>query len=188
MGLELRVTAMNANTLRLSVAAIDEILDKTYGDGSVVARTWPAPLLKVEDSQTPQTIAWGKNKITVGVKPLRLTVEKEGRASRRSWSFDVATNRITFRYGDGPIYGLGGGLHPLDRRGTKDMMRNGSGENLRLYGARTPIPWLVGTSGWGLFFHEPTGNFDLTGDVGVFHPSDVRAWAGCVSHDRRYSG
>ena len=47
VGLELRVTAMNANTLRLSVAAIDEILDKTYGDGSVVSRTWPAPLLKV---------------------------------------------------------------------------------------------------------------------------------------------
>jgi hypothetical protein len=66
VGLELRVTAMNANTLRLSVAAIDEILDKTYGDGSVVARTWPAPLLKVGDSQTPQTIAWGKNKVTVG--------------------------------------------------------------------------------------------------------------------------
>jgi hypothetical protein len=46
VGLELRVTAMNANTLRLSVAAVDEILDKTYGDGSVVARTWPSPLLK----------------------------------------------------------------------------------------------------------------------------------------------
>ncbi len=173
VGLELRVTAMNANTLRLSVAAIDEILDKTYGDGSVVSRTWPAPLLKVADSQTPQTMAWGKNKITVGVKPLRVTVEKEGQGIAQELVFDVSTNRITFRYGDGPIYGLGGGLHPLDRRGTKDMMRNGSGENLRLYGARTPIPWLVGTSGWGLFFHEPTGNFDLTGELGIFHPSDV---------------
>src|ERR1700733_3133256 len=70
VGLELRVTAMNANTLRLSVAAIDEILDKTYGDGSLVSRTWAAPLLKVGDSQTPQTIVWGKNKITVEVKPL----------------------------------------------------------------------------------------------------------------------
>jgi alpha-glucosidase (family GH31 glycosyl hydrolase) len=173
VGLELRVTAMNANTLRMSVAAIDEVLDKTYGDGSVVGRTWPAPLLKITDAATPQTISWGKNKIAVGVKPLRLTVEKEGKGIAQELVFDVATNRITFRYGDGPIYGLGGGLHPLDRRGTKDMMRNGSGENLRVYGARTPIPWLVGTSGWGLFFHEPTGSFDLTGDVGVFHPSDV---------------
>ena len=173
VGLELRITAMNANTLRLSVAAIDEILDRTYGDGSVVARIWPVPLLKVGDSQTPQTIAWGKNKIAVEVKPLRLTVEREGRGIAQELVFDVTMNRITFRYGDGPIYGLGGGLHPLDRRGTKDMMRNGSGENLRIYGARTPIPWLVGTSGWGLFFHEPTGSFDLTGEVGVFHPSDV---------------
>jgi hypothetical protein len=129
VGLELRVTAMNANTLRLSVAATDEILDRTYGDGSVVARTWPAPLLKVGDSETPQTISWGKNKITVGVKPLRLTVEKEGHGIAQELVFDVATNRITFQYGDGPIYGIGGGLHPLDRRGTKDIMRNGSGEN-----------------------------------------------------------
>src|ERR1700733_1243683 len=65
VGLELRVTAMNANTLRLSVAAIDEILDRTYGDGSVVARIWPVPLLKVGESQTPQTNEWGKNKIAV---------------------------------------------------------------------------------------------------------------------------
>ena len=181
-GLELRVTAMNANTLRLSVAAIDEILDRTYGDGSVVTRTWAPPLLKITDAATPQTtpqtttpqtIAWGKNKITVAVKPLRVTVEKEGKGIVQELIFDVAANRINFRYGDGPIYGLGGGLHPLDRRGTKDMMRNGSGENLRLYGARTPIPWMLGTSGWGLFFHEPTGSFDLTGDLGIFHPSDV---------------
>ena len=123
VGLELRVTAMNANTLRLSVAAIDEILDKTYGDGSVVERNWPVPLLKIADSAAPQTIAWGKNKITVGVKPLRITVEKEGKGIAQELVFDVATNRITFRYGDGPIYGLGGGLHPLDRRGTKEIGR-----------------------------------------------------------------
>ena len=33
VGLELRVTAMNANTLRLSVTAIDEILDKINLEG-----------------------------------------------------------------------------------------------------------------------------------------------------------
>jgi len=51
----------------------------------------------------------------------------------------------TFCYRDGSIYGLGGGLHPLD---------NGNGENLRLYRVRTPIPWLVSASGWELFFHR----------------------------------
>lgn len=172
VGLELSITAMNANTLRLSVTAIDEILDETYGDGSVVSRTWPAPLLKAHDDEPPHTAAWGKKEITVSTGPLRVAV-KEGDRLVQELTFDVSTNRVLFQYGDGPVYGLGGGVHPLDRRGTKDMMRNGSGENLRIYGARTPIPWLVGTSGWGLFFHEPGGNFDLTGDTGVFHPNDV---------------
>src|SRR6185312_15877219 len=36
---------------------------------------------------------------------------------------------------------------------------------------RSPIPWLVSPSGWGLYFHHPQGTFDLTGSRGVFRPS-----------------
>lgn len=172
-GVQLTLTAASANTLRISVAAIDEVLDDYYADGSLVTRKWPSPLLKMPASRGPQSIAWGKYTLKISTGPLRLTVEQAGRGVRQDLTFDGGINRVMFAYGDAPVYGLGGGVHPLDRRGTKDSMRNGSGENLRIYGARTPIPWLVGASGWGLFFHEPGGTFDLTGDVGVFHPSDV---------------
>jgi alpha-glucosidase (family GH31 glycosyl hydrolase) len=171
-GVELTLTAVNDHTLRIAIAAIDEALDDTYSDGSLVPRSWPRPLLHAEPSKEPQFLTWGKNTIKVSTTPLRLSVE-QGNRVLQELTFDAAANKILFLYGDAPVYGLGGGLHPLDRRGTKDAMRNGSGENLRIYGARTPIPWLIGASGWGLFFHEPGGTFDLTGDTGIFHPSDV---------------
>jgi hypothetical protein len=124
VGLELRVTAMNANTLRLSVAAIDENLEKTYGDGSVVALTWPAPLLKVGDSQTPQAVSWGKNKITVRVKPLRVTVEKEGKGVAQELVFDVARTGLPFDMATGRSMGWAG-LHPLS---TGSCVRHNSAE------------------------------------------------------------
>jgi alpha-glucosidase/alpha-D-xyloside xylohydrolase len=34
-----------------------------------------------------------------------------------------------------------------------------------------PIPWVVGSSGWALFFHRPYGTFDLTGNLARFIPS-----------------
>jgi alpha-glucosidase/alpha-D-xyloside xylohydrolase len=80
-------------------------------------------------------------------------------------------NQIGFGYNNAPVYGMGPGAHPMDRRGAKDIMRNGAGDNLRVFGARNPIPWVMG-KGWGLYFHEPGGQFDLSGDVGLFKPSD----------------
>jgi hypothetical protein len=69
-------------------------------------------------------------------------VESDMRVSEKAREGHSMT---TFCYRDGSIYGLGGGLHPLD---------NGNGENLRLYRVRTPIPCLVSASGWELFFHR----------------------------------
>jgi alpha-glucosidase/alpha-D-xyloside xylohydrolase len=33
-----------------------------------------------------------------------------------------------------------------------------------------PIPWIIGTSGWAIFFHQPFGTFDLSGEAGKFRP------------------
>jgi len=45
----------------------------------------------------------------------------------------------------------------MDRRGAKDIMRNGAGDNLRVFGARNPIPWVMG-KGWGSISTSPEGN------------------------------
>jgi alpha-glucosidase (family GH31 glycosyl hydrolase) len=50
-------------------------------------------------------------------------------------------------------------------------MRGGQeGYELRTHGGRVPIPWLIGTSGWAMFFHQPFGTFDLSGAGGKFQP------------------
>ena len=45
-GIELSIFAMDDRTLRFTVAAIDEILDNTYADGSLTSRPSPLPLLQ----------------------------------------------------------------------------------------------------------------------------------------------
>ena len=34
-----------------------------------------------------------------------------------------------------------------------------------------PIPWLIGTNGWAMFFHQPFGTFDFTGAQSRFLPT-----------------
>jgi len=48
-------------------------------------------------------------------------------------------------------------------------MRTGA-LNLALNGMRVPVPWLIGTSGWGLYVNRPRGEFDLTGSEGRYTP------------------
>ena len=51
-------------------------------------------------------------------------------------------------------------------------MRSGQGGyKLATHGGRVPIPWVIGTSGWAVFFHQPFGTFDFTGAKGKFLPS-----------------
>ena len=51
-------------------------------------------------------------------------------------------------------------------------MRSGQGGyQLRTHGGRVPVPWLIGTGGWAMFIHQPSGTFDLTGPDGRFKAS-----------------
>ena len=172
VGMDVTITAVTDSTLRISVAAVDEVLDKYYEDGSIAPRTFAKPMLTLRTDVAGQDFPWGEYKIHVATKPLRIAVEHPQRGVVQELTFRPDQNQISFGYNNAPVYGMGPGVHPMDRRGVKDMMRNGAGDNLRIFGARNPIPWLMG-KGWGLYFHEPGGQFDLSGDAGIFKPSDV---------------
>jgi alpha-glucosidase/alpha-D-xyloside xylohydrolase len=172
VGMSVTITAVTDSTLRISVAAVDEVLDRYYDDGSIAPRVFAKPLLTLRTDAEPQEIGWGEYKVRVATKPLRIGVEGSQGGVVQELTFRPEMNQIGFGYNDAPVYGMGPGAHPLDRRGVRDMMRNGAGDNLRIFGARNPIPWVMG-EGWGIFFHEPGGRFDLTGDAGIFRPSDV---------------
>lgn len=173
-GMELTILPITSRMLRLTVAAIDENIDLYYDDGSLAPRKYRRPLhmQRSDQSAQPKEVAWGEHTVHVETAPLRVSVRHPQRGVVQELTFHPESNQVFFQFGNAPVYGLGPGTHPLDRRGTKDIMRNGAGDNLRLFGARNPIPWLMG-KGWGLYFHLPAGQFDLTGDAGIWHPSDV---------------
>src|SRR5581483_5213999 len=111
---------------------------------------------------------WGPRSIEVNTYPLRIIVKEADERLRQELTYDH--DRIGFRCAE-PVFGLGEGGHPFDHRGTADAMDHGeSVPGLDTFGARVPIPWLIGASGWGLFFHEPAGRFDLTKEIGTFQP------------------
>jgi alpha-glucosidase (family GH31 glycosyl hydrolase) len=197
-GLELSLTAVSDRILRVIIAASDEPLDRLYGDGSLAARSWPKPMMQVSAIASMHRAAWGSRRIQVRTDPLCILVEEADGRVRQELIYDK--DRVSFRCAE-PIFGLGEGGHPFDRRGTTDDMHNGeSTKGLDTFGARLPIPWLIGASGWGLFFHEPAGSFDLTKEVGSFQPHEsargldiflllgdtplelLRAWADLTGH------
>jgi alpha-glucosidase (family GH31 glycosyl hydrolase) len=156
-------------------------------------------MLKVPlDASQTRHMAWGLRHIEVSTGPLRILVKEADGRLRQELTYD--RDRIGFHCVE-PVFGLGEGGHPFDRRGTMDGMDNGeSVPGLDTFGARLPIPWLIGASGWGLFFHEPAGRFDLTRETGIFQPHEsargldiflllgdtpsqlLRAWADLTGH------
>jgi alpha-glucosidase (family GH31 glycosyl hydrolase) len=170
--MDLSITEVTESTIRLSIAPVDESLDLYYDDGSIAPRTFTKPLRTMRTDSAAQEIPWGAYTIHVTTNPLRVAVVDSSNSVIQELTFRPELNQIGFGYNDSPVYGMGPGVHPMDRRGVKDPMRNGAGDNLRIFGARNPIPWVMG-KGWGLYFHEPGGQVDLSGDAGLFKPSDV---------------
>lgn len=173
-GMQVTIVAVNPHMLRIMVAAVDETIDTYYDDGSLASRHYPAALHTQRSDQpaAPEQVAWGDFTVSLQTEPLRVSVQHPQGETVQELTFHPEMNQVLFQCGNAPLYGLGPGADALDRRGSQDRMRNGAGDDLRIYGARNPIPWLMG-KGWGLYFHLPTGLFNLSADTGIWRPSDV---------------
>lgn len=157
----LTVVAVSPHTLRLRV--VQEGKQGPANELGVLPRQWPEPLEESENG----VVQWAGYTIHLQERPWQLTIVDAGGKIRQHLRQDLDTESIHFALGEGPLFGLGEGGHPLDRRHTTDAMRNGQhSPDLATYGARVPIPWVVGASGWGIFFAHPWGTFDLTGHEG----------------------
>jgi alpha-glucosidase/alpha-D-xyloside xylohydrolase len=173
---ELTLTAVSDRTVRVTLTAKGSGTEvRRLDDGPVLApRRWPEPVLKLTELRAARTVELKDLHVTV--KPVPLTLEFATRAGRvvQRLTFDEPTGAVTFRLGGGPVLGLGGGGTRFDRRGSFDPMTNGhrAGE-YQIFGSRVPIPFLIGTDGWGLFVHRPyRGAFDLRDPEGRFLPRD----------------
>jgi alpha-glucosidase (family GH31 glycosyl hydrolase) len=163
----LTVVAVSEKTLRLRV--IQQGKQGPASEVGIVPRTWPEPL----QQDVAGLVQWGRYKVRLGERPWRITVLDAAGKTKQLLRLEPTTGAIHFQMAEGPVFGLGEGGHPLNRRGTTDAMRNGQhSPDLATYGARAPIPWLLGVGNWGIFFAHPWGTFDLTGEEGRFLPSE----------------
>ena len=156
--LNLTLTAMTAYTLRIGIAPVtDDAPDYELG---VVTSKWPSPLER-SGLDRATDFRWGKYTIQVSEDPLRVAVT-EGGKTRQEIRFDPGSTDIHFML-DGPVFGLGEGAHPFDHRGTKEGRINGQeSPDLRTFGARVQIPWVISPSGWGILVGQPLGGFEFT--------------------------
>jgi alpha-glucosidase/alpha-D-xyloside xylohydrolase len=91
----------------------------------------------------------------------------------QGFEWDENSGALSFLTGTKPLLGLGEGGPQYDRRGSTDEMRSGQGGyKLATHGGRVPIPWIIGTAGWAILFHQPFGTFDFTGERSRFIPKN----------------
>jgi alpha-glucosidase (family GH31 glycosyl hydrolase) len=175
--IEVQATALSPHTFRLSILPVDKrgSLAPIPSDGSLVQESWGAPLVKLR-TESDKTITVGNVQLEISLNPFRATVTNKRCDLIQRFALDENTGALSFQTGGAPLYGLGEGGPQFDRRGSIDPMRSGQGGyKLATHGGRVPIPWIIGTSGWAIFFHQPFGTFDLSGAEGKFLPTTAAA-------------
>jgi len=163
--LDLSLTAITPEILRISIAPNNA--PPAQHELGVLESNQAAPL-EQGTIGSAATISWGRYSIRLREDPLRIAVTDATQQLRQEIQFDTDSTAVRFRIGNAPLFGLGEGVHPLDRRGTSDPMINGQhSPDLAAFGTRVPIPWLLSLEGWGIFIGQPFGMFDLTGETGI---------------------
>jgi alpha-glucosidase (family GH31 glycosyl hydrolase) len=170
---EIRITRVSAHTFRLSILPIVEgRIAAIPQDGSLARPSWGAPLARIRGAAPPQAIKSGELDVSFVPSPLSFAISKRGEKIQ-TLQIDPDSGIVSFATGNSPLLALGEGGPQFDRRGHLDTMRSGQGGyKLATHGGRVPIPWLIGTSGWAIFFHQPHGTFDFTGPQSKFQPKD----------------
>jgi alpha-glucosidase (family GH31 glycosyl hydrolase) len=168
---ELVLTPVSAGTLRISLLALnaDGSARNIAPDPALEIQSVHSPILRTRSAARSKSVSWGRFRVRISAAPLSLTVEEHGGKTVQHFEFDSATGAVGFRNGAGPLFGLGEGGEQFDRRNQEFDMRNGQVlPDRRTDGARVPIPWLIGSEGWAIFFHQPYGKMELTGAEGRF--------------------
>ncbi len=180
---EIQIATVSPHTFRLTVSPIrDGKPVAPADDGTLVTAAAGSPVAKLRGPLKAETIKAGELRIQVTPEPLSFAVSTSKGEAVQQIKIDSATAAVSFPTGNVPLLGMGEGGPQFDRRGMTDRMRSGQGGyQLGTHGGRVPIPWLIGTGGWAMFFHAPYGGFDFSGPESKFMvmpPPPPRAGAG----------
>jgi len=160
---ELTVTPVSATTVRISMLPLDAASGKVIplpADGALAREDMGSPAARLRFLGVDRSVRCGDLKVTLLPSPFRIRVEDK--AGRTVQSLRIGPP-LTFSLGNGPVFGLGpGGGAQLDRLGQQATVGQGG-----------LIPFLIGTSGWAMFVHQPAGSFDLSTGSGVLQPQST---------------
>ena len=175
--LELQIFSVSANTIRLSILPVKN--GKTVGVtycGALVREAWGTLVARLNKGQKGQVVQAGKLRIHASLEPLSIAISTAAGAAIQTLSVDRTTGTVSFETGNSSLLGLGEGGPQFDRRGSPTPMVSGQGGyKLETHGGRVPIPWIIGTAGWAIFFHQPFGTFDFKGPQSKFAPTSPEA-------------
>jgi alpha-glucosidase (family GH31 glycosyl hydrolase) len=170
--LEIRISSVSAHTLRLSIFSARAGGATVRGDGSLAQEAWDGPVTKLSGEFAEHSVRAGDLSVKVSANPLMFSIAGADGAAIQQLKMDRASGVVSFATGNSPLLGLGEGGPQFDRRGSVDTMKRGQGGyKLQTNGGRVPIPWLIGTAGWAMFFHAPFGTFDFSGAESKFLPA-----------------
>jgi alpha-glucosidase (family GH31 glycosyl hydrolase) len=174
---EIQITPVSLHTFRLSILSAKQgAAGSIPVDGSLVQESWGVPIARLREPPG-HLIALGGLRLKISCSPVSIAVENQSGDPIQQFAWDENTGVFSFLNGPSPLLGLGEGGPQFDRRGSIDPMHSGQGGyKLATHGGRVPIPWIIGTSGWAIFFHQPFGTFDFTGSQGRFQPASPAAF------------
>ena len=172
---EIQITSISKHTLRFTVLPFRNGQAATLShDGSLVRRSWGELLVRIRGNAPARELAAGSLNCHVSLDPLVFTIQTGNGALIQRLNVERDTGVVSFTTGNSPLLGLGEGGPQFDRRGSTDSMVSGQGGyRLHTHGGRVPIPWIISTAGWAMFFHQPFGTFDFTGSQSKFQPSSA---------------
>ena len=170
---EIAVASLSPATVRISVLPIAGTAPAVVPQNGGLAEPSAAkPVAAARASTQFKPVRAGNLTVRFTAAPPTIHVAAANGGTVQRLAFDAQAPDMMFLQPKGPLLGLGQGGPQFDRKGQTDRMRNGQGGyQLQTHGARSPIQWLVGTDGWGMFIHHPQGAFDFTGADGKFTPS-----------------
>ena len=179
--IEIALTTISPRTVRITVQPIEAGgIQPLPVDGALVKEQWGTPIARLREFRGSRTILCGELRVTISDKPLTIRVERVSGGLKheliQELTLDPVSSQLSFKTGDGPLFGMGQGGPQFDRRGNNYQMVNGqAGYHLATHGARVPIQLLLSTSGWGMYVHLPLGGFDLSGKDGRLIPDKGNA-------------
>lgn len=171
---EIQIASVSAHTVRITVLPLQDGKPGTVPDnGSLVRSSWGPAIARLHGAIHDQSVKAGNLTVKISAATLSFAIGSAEVEAAQQLTIDPDSGAISFISGDSPILGFGEGGPQFDRRGDIDRMRSGQGGyELGTHGGRLPVPWLIGTAGWAIFFNQPFGTFDLSGPNSKFQPKD----------------